>query len=552
MADPGYIYILINPSMEGLIKIGKTTRCVKDRASELSKSTGVPTHFIVAYETNVKNCTRAEEFVHTLLAKKGYRINPNREFFNAPVTEAVNAILEYQKIDDQFDDKGVITEDDNSNDSPAWMEEEMLGLQCLTGSNSTILQDYKDAAEHLHNAIKLGSVTAYSYLGMMYLDGLAGCPQNDDTAIDYYKSAIQYGDHTCYGCMMIAYFNKNHVENAVKCWNQYLAYMDQDKMVARIAGEYVKQCIFDVVKLDRKSLGKISPYFNKVHEYIEESFRSSANSHGQEKIDTDEEMLQTVLAYLAYLSKLSSNDKILTFNEMLPELIQKLGWNTGDEGLDDGRIQPSPIEYEEKLAVDAFFGNGDTIQSYGVAIKHFKNAIKLGSIRSYRFLGLCFKNGYGCSKNSDTALEYFTDGAEHGDNYCYGEMADIFFWIGHIDNAIKCWNKYIDYIEDDPFLPVIACNYMGHCLKNGMEPNLQSIRKMHKRMHEIIPDVQAIVNMFQRNGAYSVEEIQNQNNFKAILNYCYYVKSVQNVEDILSYNCCCSSNLSQSCSQLLP
>ena len=64
---------------------------------------------------------------------------------------------------------------------------------------------------------------------------------------------------------------------------------------------------------------------------------------------------------------------------MLPELIQKLGWNTGDEGLDDGRIQPSPIEYEEKLAVDAFFGNGDTIQSYGVAIKHFKNAIKLGS-----------------------------------------------------------------------------------------------------------------------------------------------------------------------------
>ena len=83
---------------------------------------------------------------------------------------------------------------------------------------------------------------------------------------------------------------------------------------------------------------------------------------------------------------------------------------------------------------------------------------------------------------------------------------------------------------------MVPLYYMGHCLKNGMEPNLQSIRKMHKRMHEIIPDVQAIVNMFQRNGAYSVEEIQNQNNFKAILNYCYYVKSVQNVEDILSYN----------------
>jgi hypothetical protein len=47
--DVGYIYILINPSLEGLIKVGKTTRDPIDHAVELSKATGVPTPFIVAY-----------------------------------------------------------------------------------------------------------------------------------------------------------------------------------------------------------------------------------------------------------------------------------------------------------------------------------------------------------------------------------------------------------------------------------------------------------------------------------------------------------------------
>lgn len=41
MNDTGLVYVLINPSMEGLIKVGKTTRNPKERADELSKVTGV-------------------------------------------------------------------------------------------------------------------------------------------------------------------------------------------------------------------------------------------------------------------------------------------------------------------------------------------------------------------------------------------------------------------------------------------------------------------------------------------------------------------------------
>ena len=44
----GYIYILINKSFDGLLKIGSTTLGAEERARQISASTGVPMPFIVA------------------------------------------------------------------------------------------------------------------------------------------------------------------------------------------------------------------------------------------------------------------------------------------------------------------------------------------------------------------------------------------------------------------------------------------------------------------------------------------------------------------------
>ena len=49
MSDKGYVYVLVNPSMEGYVKIGKTKRKPEVRVQELSQATGVPTPFILAY-----------------------------------------------------------------------------------------------------------------------------------------------------------------------------------------------------------------------------------------------------------------------------------------------------------------------------------------------------------------------------------------------------------------------------------------------------------------------------------------------------------------------
>jgi hypothetical protein len=46
----GYLYVLVNSSMPGLVKVGKTARSPTQRADELSGVTGVATPFIVAFE----------------------------------------------------------------------------------------------------------------------------------------------------------------------------------------------------------------------------------------------------------------------------------------------------------------------------------------------------------------------------------------------------------------------------------------------------------------------------------------------------------------------
>jgi hypothetical protein len=92
MAATGYIYILINPLMPGLLKIGKTRRTPDARAEELSGDTGVPAEFIVAYETPVSDCDAAEAEIHRKLGN--FRSNKNREFFKIDLRYAILTAME--------------------------------------------------------------------------------------------------------------------------------------------------------------------------------------------------------------------------------------------------------------------------------------------------------------------------------------------------------------------------------------------------------------------------------------------------------------------------
>lgn len=95
----GYVYVMTNSSIEGQVKIGKTTRDPYERAKELSSATGVPTPFVVVFYKPFKDCHFAEKTIHHYLGKKGYRVNNNREFFNMSIPEAIDVVQSMYAIE---------------------------------------------------------------------------------------------------------------------------------------------------------------------------------------------------------------------------------------------------------------------------------------------------------------------------------------------------------------------------------------------------------------------------------------------------------------------
>ena len=85
--DNGYVYILSNPAMPGLLKIGRTVRSSEERARELSRSTSMPARFAVEYEVWSPQSSELERAVHARLAP--LRHNTNREFFAAAPLEVI-------------------------------------------------------------------------------------------------------------------------------------------------------------------------------------------------------------------------------------------------------------------------------------------------------------------------------------------------------------------------------------------------------------------------------------------------------------------------------
>lgn len=78
MMAHGFVYILTNPSMPGLVKIGKTTRDPERRAAELDQ-TGVPTPFQVEDSVFAPDCGELERHMHKVF--DDCRVSAGREFF---------------------------------------------------------------------------------------------------------------------------------------------------------------------------------------------------------------------------------------------------------------------------------------------------------------------------------------------------------------------------------------------------------------------------------------------------------------------------------------
>ena len=86
----GIVYVLSNPAMPSIIKIGITTRDnLDDRMKELY-TTGVPVPFKCEYACKVEDCSAVESALHQAFDPQ--RINPQREFFSINPEQAIGVL----------------------------------------------------------------------------------------------------------------------------------------------------------------------------------------------------------------------------------------------------------------------------------------------------------------------------------------------------------------------------------------------------------------------------------------------------------------------------
>ena len=121
MKEQGIVYVLTNPCMPGMVKIGMTERKDIDARMKELYTTGVPLPFECKFACTVKKseCGKIEKALHAAFAPQ--RVNANREFFRIAPEQAI-AILELFQHEDVTAEVSQEIENDLTPDDKAAQE----------------------------------------------------------------------------------------------------------------------------------------------------------------------------------------------------------------------------------------------------------------------------------------------------------------------------------------------------------------------------------------------------------------------------------------------
>jgi hypothetical protein len=152
MKEPvGRVYVLTNPRMQGLVKIGFTLGTVEGRAKELD-ATGTPEPFEIAYQVEVRGPESLERRAHSLLT--GYRVRNSREFFEVDVIEAILCVrnLAAERLDEECHPKFIEMVDESARRRAEEREKQILAEKAREFEQFDLeaseLQDKKKRLKH--------------------------------------------------------------------------------------------------------------------------------------------------------------------------------------------------------------------------------------------------------------------------------------------------------------------------------------------------------------------------------------------------------------------
>ena len=175
----GYVYVLSNASMPGLVKIGFTERDdIDQRVKELSSGSGVPKPFILEASFASTSPRDDEQRIHKEMVE--YRLSSQREFFQVSLQESVQIISDLLKREPVFiHDEDLLL--------PA---KEKTAKQDQTHSKSGTNTDIN----RLKRIAQEGDIVAQFHLGKAYHDGV-GVKQDYEKAIFWWVRAAEK-DHS--------------------------------------------------------------------------------------------------------------------------------------------------------------------------------------------------------------------------------------------------------------------------------------------------------------------------------------------------------------------
>ena len=217
--DQGWVYVLLNSSIPDMAKVGRTMRHPKDRAAELSSTTGVPTPFVVAFDQSFADCQMAERAIHDELDKRGLRVMPNREFFRGPVSDIIRVVQEASCLQDNGNlERSSRTRTESAGTLLLAAESHLFGL------NDT-LQDTAEALRFYKLAALRGSLLAFERLGQIYGRLWVAHPDlaTRRRMLTPLKEGARRGNYFCYIEMAVLFAAERHTSNFTKVWTLFFA-----------------------------------------------------------------------------------------------------------------------------------------------------------------------------------------------------------------------------------------------------------------------------------------------------------------------------------------
>jgi hypothetical protein len=230
----GWVYVLINPSMDGIYKVGMTERSPEERAKELSATTSVATPFIVIYKHRTHFPKELEYEVHKELDNTNSRISSNREFFSGDPSVAIRVII---RLANDLNLKETRAPERKENVPWALFEKE--AFQYLNGEGDRLVDTLK-AEELFRKAKKLGSNQASIEL-IKLMDGDDWL--KTDKSVKTLSELREAGELEASYILLKHYDAQGLIFNSIKLAKEILS------KPASLEKKIVEECVFYLAKI---------------------------------------------------------------------------------------------------------------------------------------------------------------------------------------------------------------------------------------------------------------------------------------------------------------